>query len=126
MISKVSLLFLTFSILNSCGSLNIHDTKVCTTAGVVEAGANCTYAVTGVQTQLNFAEFIDMLEPSETHGPAVVIPLKDFVDLKNELEQACVYLKCKKASDKSHKKKLNNIIENINKFIKQNENTNNN
>lgn len=113
MISKVSLLFLIFSTLPSCGTIKIHDTLVCTTAGVVDAGANCTRAVSGVQTELNFEEFIDMLEPNESHGPAVVIPLNDFVDLKSEIEQACVYLKCTKKQLKIKKK----IVDNLNNLI---------
>lgn len=113
MISKVSLLFLTLSILNSCGTLRIPDALICTTPGVLEAGANCTRAVTGVQTQLTFEELIDMLEPSEDRGPAVIIPLNDFVDIKTELEKACVYMICTKKQKQSKKK----IIDNINKLI---------
>ena len=111
-LSKLSLLFLTFNI-TSCGTVKIHDTKICTVAGAMSAGANCTRAVSGERTQLNFEELVDMLLPTEAHGPAVIIPLNDFVDLKNELEQACVYLKCKKRE----RKKLESTMSNINKLL---------
>lgn len=106
MTSKAILLFLTFSILSGCGNLKIHDSLICTTAGLVEAGANCTRAVSGIKTQISFDEFIEMLEPSESHGPAVIIPLDDFVEIKKIIEIACVYMKCSK---KKQKKILNNI-----------------
>lgn len=111
--NKASLLFLTFSILTSCGTIKIHDTKVCTVAGKLSAGANCTKAVSGAKTQITFEELIDMLEPGENRGPAVVIPMNDFVDLKTELESACIYLRCKK----SDKKKLQKLIANLNELI---------
>lgn len=110
--NKASLLFLTFSILTSCGTIKIHDTKVCTVAGKLSAGANCTRAVSGQKAQITFEDLIDMLEPTEDHGPAVIIPMNDFVDLKTELESACVYLRCKK----SDKKKLAKLIRNINEI----------
>lgn len=112
MTSKLLWLFITFSTV-SCGSLKVHDTEVCNVAGVLSAGVSCTRAVSGVKTEKTFEELIDMLEPNEERGGAVVIPLNDFVDLKTTLEQACVYVRCKK----SVKKKLNNVIQNLNNLI---------
>jgi len=112
MTSKLLWLFIIFSTV-SCGSLKVHDTEVCSVAGVLSAGVSCTRAVTGVKTEKTFEELIDMLEPNEERGGAVIIPLNDFVDLKTTLEQACVYVRCSKAT----KKKLNNVIKNINNLI---------
>lgn len=112
-IFKASWLFLTFSILTSCGSITIHDSLGCTVSGKVEAGANCTKTVSGAKTQINFYELIDMLEPNDDHGPAVIIPLNDFIEIKKEIESACVYLRC----SKSVKKKLNNILKNVHDLI---------
>lgn len=107
--NKLLWLFLTFNI-TSCGTIKIHDTEVCTVAGVLSAGVNCTKVVSGDKRELTFEELIEMLEPSEAHGPAVIIPLKDFIKLKEQLEQACVHLRCKKEV----KKKLNLLVRNLN------------
>lgn len=112
MTSKLLWLFLIFSI-TSCGSLKVHDTEVCSVAGVLSAGVSCTRAVSGVQTEKTFEELIEMLEPTPERGGAVVIPLNDFVDLKSTLEQACVYVRCSKTT----KKKLNNVIKNLNNLL---------
>jgi len=110
--NKLLWLFLTFSIV-SCGTIKIHDTEVCTVAGVLSAGVNCTKVVSGDKRELTFEELIEMLEPSETHGPAVIIPLRDFIKLKEQLEQACVHLRCKKEV----KKKLNLLVKNLNNLV---------
>lgn len=78
-------------------------------SGIVSAGANCTRAVSGEKTQIAFDELLDMLEPNEERGPAAIIPLSDFVLLKETLEKACVELKCKK----EEKKKLRALIQNL-------------
>jgi hypothetical protein len=112
MINKLILLFLIFSI-TSCGSIQVHDTKVCNVAGVLSAGLSCTKAVSGEKTEMTFEELVDMLEPTSERAGAVIIPFDDFVDLKQELESACVYIRCKK----SDKKKLNKLINNLNNFL---------
>lgn len=108
-LSTISLLGLLF-IISSCGSVTIHDSKVCTVSGRVIAGANCVSAVSGTKTQLDFDQLIDMLEPSEAEdrAGAVIIPFNDFIEIKKQTEQACVYLRCKKKSLK--------IIKNVEKL----------
>lgn len=102
-ISFLGLLFLT----SSCGSITIHDSKVCTVSGKVLAGANCVTAVSGQKTQLDFDQLIDMLEPNENEerAGAVIIPFNDFIEIKKQIEIACTKLKCKKKSI--------NIIKNV-------------
>jgi predicted ATP-grasp superfamily ATP-dependent carboligase len=79
--------------LSSCGSVTIHDSNVCAIAGVVSAGANCNTIISGIKTQLDEDELIKMLEPNKDRAGAIIIPAKDFVDIKTSLEQACVLLK---------------------------------
>lgn len=101
---KNLLILLSTILISSCGSINIHDTKACSVAGMVSAGANCVTAITGVKSELSFDELIDLLE-----GGAIIVPVNDFVNMKGDLEAACVRTKC----NKKVKKKISDAFSEI-------------
>lgn len=100
-------------LLQSCGSIEIKDTKHCAVAGVVSAGADCVTLVSGTTSSLTFDDLIDMLEPNEQRGGAIITPVDDFVELKKSLEKACVLL------DNRCTKEIKKKIETANKNLKQ-------
>lgn len=87
-------------IVSSCSSINVKDTKVCAVSGVITAGANCVYTVSKKREQLNLEQLIEMLEPNvkEKRGGAIIIPFKDYIDVKENIEIVCnlKMVKCKK------------------------------
>lgn len=100
-------------ILQSCGSVKLHDTRACAIAGVVEAGADCVTSLSGKKYQLTFDELIDLLQPNEERGGAIIIPVEDFIELKNTIEIACKKLRCKKETKEKY-------LKNIDYLLKQN------
>jgi len=105
---KSLLILLSTILISSCGSINIHDTKACSVAGKVSAGANCVTALSGVKSQLSFDELIDLLESG-----AIIVPVNDFVNMKGDLEAACVRIKCNKKVKKKINDAFNRIIKNV-------------
>lgn len=97
-------------LISSCKTIEIHDTKVCAVAGVLSAGVSCTKVISGVETEMTFEELVEMLEPTEERGGAVVIPLKDFIEMKGSLEEACVELKCKKKLEAQMKMNMESFL----------------
>lgn len=104
-------------VLQACGSVKIKDTKHCAVAGVVSAGADCVTLISGTQSSLTFDELIDMLEPNEQRGGAIITPVDDFVELKKELEVACILLKDR--CSKEVKKKIETANKNLQTIIKK-------
>jgi hypothetical protein len=95
--------------ISSCSNIPVKDATVCTVSGLLSAGANCVTTLSGQKTQLNFEDFIMMLEPTDKRAGAVVIPFDDFIEIKKTIEIACTIGKCKKKSNK--------IIKNIEKVF---------
>jgi len=100
-------------ILQSCGSVKLHDSRVCFVAGVVEAGADCATMLSSKKYSLDFDGLIDMLQPSETEkrGGAAIIPIDDFIEIKKTIEMACQYVKCKKSIKNLYLKNINYLLE---------------
>lgn len=96
-----------------CGSISVHDTNACAVAGVLSAGADCITLLSGTKSSITFEELVEMLEPTSTRGGAIIVPLEDYVQLKTELEQACQYVRCNKAT----KKKLKTVLDNLNSLL---------
>jgi hypothetical protein len=102
-------------VLQACGSVKIKDTTHCAVAGVVDAGADCVTLISGQLTTLNFEELIDLLQPNDKRGGAIITPIDDFIEIKKELETACILLdnRC----TKEIKKNLKLMNDNLNKII---------
>jgi hypothetical protein len=90
--------------LSACvtGTVTVPNTRACTVAGVISAGAMCAETITGIQSDLSFDEFLDFLEPQEerpdpahpgqtlpARGGAVCQSASDWGAQKTALEQAC-------------------------------------
>ncbi len=60
------------------------------------AGAICAHTLSDVTEDLTLPQFMEFLEPAETHGPAICVSTEDFAKLQAALEQACSKLKCSK------------------------------
>lgn len=79
---------------------------------MLSAGVNCVSAVSGTKTQMSFEELVEMLEPTSERAGAVIIPFDDYIEIKKTIESACVYVRCKKKSNK--------IIKNIESLFNAN------
>lgn len=90
-----------FALLNSqCAT--VPNTKACTVAGRLAAGAICDWTISGEQSDLTLDQFIEFLEPEPTRPdpdhPGQALPARagavcqsaeDFEKQKVALEQAC-------------------------------------
>lgn len=65
------------------------DTEVCAVAGKMVLGADCANTLSDKKRSMTFEEFVEYLEPSDTHGPALCQKTSDWNKLKTALEQAC-------------------------------------
>ena len=90
-------------------------------AGVITAGADCAYTISGEPEEMTMDEFIDFLEPGyepdgETEkGPAMCQSAKDWTSYKSALEELCRRTKrCRPEQKKS--------LENITRMLKAAEN----
>ena len=104
--------------LSSCSSVTIPDSKICSVAGLMSAGADCTTYLSHTRTSMTFNEFIDFLEPTPAQGGAVCMTLNDFISTKTAIEQACVLLGSQ--CTKEIKKKLRSLNSEIASFIELN------
>lgn len=95
----------------------IPNTKVCSVAGVMAAGAICGYTLSDTTEDLTLAEFMEFLSPQSPEvGPALCVSTDDFAKLQIALEQACSKLgnKCtKEAQDQL--KQVGNRLKKISK-----------
>lgn len=77
-------------LLASCGGcITVPETRACAVAGVMSAGANCAYTLSGKTEELSLGEFLEFLEPTDDRGPAICQSSDDFNKMKTALEQAC-------------------------------------
>lgn len=105
---RIERLFWISIILAGCAGpmIPIRDHKLCTVAGIFQAGMDCATDQTSTISELDFSAMVEFLEPQpERPDPnhpgqrlparagAVCEPDDDFTDLKTALEQACVELK---------------------------------
>lgn len=78
-------------LLNSCAHIEIPNTEVCTVAGKMSAGADCSMTLSDETREMNMDEFLEFLEPSEkeNRGGAMCQSVSDWNKQKTALEQAC-------------------------------------
>lgn len=92
----------------------IQDTKICSVAGVITAGADCHTTISDKPSEMTMQEFLYFLlpDPAKNKSGAICQSSEDYVAIKTSLEQACYLLKGR--CTKEHKK----MIENLGKAIK--------
>jgi hypothetical protein len=84
------------------GCVTIPNSKFCTVAGVLSAGANCAESLTEKTSEMTLDQFIDFLEPQSerddpdhpgqklpARGGAICQSSDDFTKIKTSLEKAC-------------------------------------
>lgn len=96
--------------------MKIPDTRVCSVAGIMAAGAICAHTLTDETEDLTLTQFLEFLEPSPTHGAAICISTEDFASLQAALEQACEKLK---ACTKETKEQIRTISLRLKKLQKK-------
>ncbi len=122
---KIKKLFLILCGLQaSCSTITIPNSKVCTVAGAMSAGADCAYTLDSKTEEMTLDEFLDFLEPKEevidpitkkiiepARGGALCTPVSDFNAQKTALEQACEALgsKCSYEIKEAIQKVSNNV-----------------
>ncbi len=105
--------------LSACNGVVLPNTTTCTSAGLVSAGGICSETLSDATHELNFEEFIDMLEaqPERTcvpvpgmpvcshdqstgtkvlmpeRGPSIIVSSSDYEKQKTALDQACRILR---------------------------------
>jgi len=82
-------------LLIACQKLEIKNQKVCTVAGIIQAGANCATTLSGEKSEMTYEEFIYFLEPQSDRSGAMAQSADDYSETKVALEQACILLKNK-------------------------------
>lgn len=100
---NLAILLLILSLLTACKEIQIKDAKDCTTAGIIQAGAECATTLSHQKTSMTYEEFVYFLEPQHEHeengnvipkrGGAICRSVDDYINAKNALEQACIELK---------------------------------
>lgn len=86
------LILSSFALLLSCSRVRIENTRACTVAGVLSAGADCDNSLNDQRTHLTMSQFLDFLEPSPKRGGAICQSAEDFVKNLTALENACQIL----------------------------------
>lgn len=74
-------------LLSSC--VEIPDVKVCTIAGTLAAGADCSTTNTNVVSELTTSEWYDFVLPKADEGGAACMSVNDFVKIKTAIQQLC-------------------------------------
>lgn len=103
---------------SSCGSVQISEGVTCSVAGKLSAGGICSHLISPATHDLTLYEMIDFLEAQPerecipvpgfeicqknptsgtlqklpARGAAIIMPAKDWGELKQELELACRYM----------------------------------
>lgn len=86
----------------SCVSVEIKDTKDCAVAGDLRAGMICTHTLNDTVERMDLQHSLDWLQPQNqrpdpdnigqtlpAHGAALCRSANDYLEAKNELEEAC-------------------------------------
>jgi hypothetical protein len=87
-IIKRSFLSLCALLLSGC-AITVPNTRVCSIAGVISAGANCAWTLSEQTEEMTLDQFIEFLEPNDTRGGAICQSSDDWNKMKTALEQAC-------------------------------------
>jgi hypothetical protein len=122
---KISFASLLILALSSCG-ITIKNARVCTVAGVIQAGADCAYLLSDQTEEMDYSEFMYFLEPQfatptvPARGGAFCMSAMDWVQMKSSLEQACRRLgkKCK-IEDQNKIKSVNKTLNYLNNKSRQ-------
>jgi hypothetical protein len=87
----LKLLLLSSCLLVLCSCITIPNTKACSVAGVMSAGAICATTITHETSDMTLDEFLDFLEPQESTGKGAAIcqSAEDWNKMKTALETAC-------------------------------------
>lgn len=88
----------------SSGCVTIPNTRPCTVAGLLSAGAICAETLTGKTSEITFDEVIDMITPRPAsegvpaRAGAILLTTDDYNRMKTALDQACRELgtRCKR------------------------------
>jgi hypothetical protein len=83
------LIFVSLLLIISSSCVTIPNTKSCTVAGIMSAGADCVESVTGKESEMSMNQFLDFLEPTEKRAGAICESASDWTKKKTALEQAC-------------------------------------
>lgn len=111
---------LSLFLLPGCETVVVQNTKACTVAGILQAGAECAETLTGKRSSMSYEEFIDFLEPRPqqgqipAHGGAIVQSAEDYSKIKVALEQACIALNGNCTYE------LQETIKNVNSILERN------
>lgn len=89
-------------LLSGCAAITVPNTRFCSVAGTISAGADCAYTLTDRTEEMDLEEFIDFLEPQlerpDPKKPGAILPERggaicrssqDEAALMIALEQAC-------------------------------------
>lgn len=84
-------------LLSSCASVTLPDTEICVVKGQLQHGMICSTTLSKKEREMDFDQTIDFLQANESHGAALCQSSKDWLELKNALETACLLLagRCK-------------------------------
>lgn len=76
---------------SACAEIQVPNTEVCTVAGVMAAGADCAYTLSGEKRSMNLDQWVEFLEPElkTDRGSALCQSAEDWNRQKTALEQAC-------------------------------------
>lgn len=88
--TKLICLVLFTTALSSCGTLiKLPNTKACSVAGLITAGADCAWTNDPKTEEMTFEQFMDFLTPNATRGGAICQSADDWTKMTTALEQAC-------------------------------------
>ena len=95
-----------FALIVSCEDqkkkIEIPNLEICSVAGSMLMGANCAETLTDKTKEIDFDSLIEILEPNQKRGGAMIISAHDFMLLKTALDSACVALKDRCADEVKH------------------------
>lgn len=97
---------------SSCASITLPDVRVCAVAGKLTHGMDCAYTISNKTESLTFEQSVELLEPSDLHGGALVMSPGDWNRLKTEIDKACKIMgdRCQKEKVPDALKKIDSVV----------------
>lgn len=103
------------ALLSGC-TITLPDVKVCAVAGMMSAGSDCAYTISGETSSMDLNQWIEFLEPQvePARGAAMCMSSSDFAKIKTVIEQACKKLgtSCTKEA-KANLSRVSTIIDEL-------------
>lgn len=124
--TKLHFLTLLSLLLSGCSAIQVQDTVVCATAGIMAAGGSCAHTLTEETYDLDLNGWLDFLEPkaeftdpitgkvTPARGAALCQNADDWNKIKTSLEQACKILG--KRCTYEQRKALKDVGDRLNKL----------